>query len=123
MQAARSATRIRETGTIGPVHLDTNPGDRRIWAHFVTVARLVYVEYTAASIVSNCAQIRYVACARIIEISSSTLQAGHMKSKANGVRLEYGTQGEGQWVVMSHSLACTSAMWDEQVHALKGTYK
>ena len=35
-----------------------------------------------------------------------------MKIKANGVQLEYDTQGEGQWVVMSHSLACTGAMWD-----------
>ena len=46
-----------------------------------------------------------------------------MKIKANGVQLEYDTQGEGQWVVMSHSLACTSAMWDEQVQALKSKYK
>jgi 3-oxoadipate enol-lactonase len=46
-----------------------------------------------------------------------------MKIKANGVQLEYDTQGEGQWVVMSHSLACTGAMWDEQVQALKSKYK
>jgi 3-oxoadipate enol-lactonase len=46
-----------------------------------------------------------------------------MKIKANGVQLEYDTQGEGQWVVMSHSLACASAMWDEQALALKGKYK
>jgi len=46
-----------------------------------------------------------------------------MKIKANGVQLEYDTQGEGQWVVMSHSLACASAMWDEQAQALKGKYK
>jgi 3-oxoadipate enol-lactonase len=32
-------------------------------------------------------------------------------------------QGEGPWVVLSHSLACASAMWDEQAQALKGKYK
>jgi 3-oxoadipate enol-lactonase len=46
-----------------------------------------------------------------------------MKIKANGVQIEYDIQGQGPWVVMSHSLACASAMWDEQVDALKGKYK
>ena len=46
-----------------------------------------------------------------------------MKIKANGIQIEYDVQGEGPWVVMSHSLACASAMWDEQVQALKGKYK
>ena len=46
-----------------------------------------------------------------------------MKIKANGIQIEYDVQGEGPWVVMSHSLACASAMWDEQAQALKGKYK
>jgi 3-oxoadipate enol-lactonase len=46
-----------------------------------------------------------------------------MKIKANGVQIEYDIQGEGPWVVMSHSLACTSAMWDEQAQALKSKHK
>ena len=46
-----------------------------------------------------------------------------MKIKANGIQIEYDVQGEGPWVVMSHSLACASAMWDEQTQALKGRYK
>ena len=46
-----------------------------------------------------------------------------MKIKANGIQIEYDVQGEGPWVVMSHSLACASAMWDEQTQALKGKYK
>jgi 3-oxoadipate enol-lactonase len=46
-----------------------------------------------------------------------------MKIKANGIQIEYDIQGQGPWVVMSHSLACSSAMWDEQAQALKGKYK
>jgi 3-oxoadipate enol-lactonase len=46
-----------------------------------------------------------------------------MKIKANGIQIEYDVQGDGPWVVMSHSLACASAMWDEQARALKGKYK
>ena len=46
-----------------------------------------------------------------------------MKIKANGIQIEYDVQGEGPWVVMSHSLACAGAMWDEQAQALKGKYK
>ncbi len=46
-----------------------------------------------------------------------------MKIKANGIQIEYDIQGQGPWAVMSHSLACASAMWDEQVEALKGKYK
>jgi len=46
-----------------------------------------------------------------------------MKIKANGIQIEYDIQGQGPWVVLSHSLACASAMWDEQAAALKGRYK
>jgi 3-oxoadipate enol-lactonase len=46
-----------------------------------------------------------------------------MKVEGNGIRIEYDIQGEGPWVVMSHSLACTSAMWDDQVRTLSSRYK
>jgi 3-oxoadipate enol-lactonase len=46
-----------------------------------------------------------------------------MQIKANGIRINYQIEGSGPWVVMSHSLACTVSMWDEQVKALKGRYK
>src|SRR5512133_3324774 len=52
-----------------------------------------------------------------------TFSGAPMKIKSNGIQLEYDVQGEGPWVVMSHSLACASAMWDEQAQALKGKYK
>jgi len=46
-----------------------------------------------------------------------------MKAKTNGIELNYAVEGEGPWVVMSHSLACSLAMWDPQVEALKRRYK
>ena len=46
-----------------------------------------------------------------------------MKIKTNGVQISYEIVGNGPWVVMSHSLACTAAMWDGQVEALKSQYK
>jgi 3-oxoadipate enol-lactonase len=46
-----------------------------------------------------------------------------MKAKTNGIELNYSVQGEGPWVVMSHSLACDSGMWDGQVAALATRYK
>ena len=42
--------------------------DLAVWAHFIAVARLVYVKYMAAIAVSNCAQIDSVAHARSYEI-------------------------------------------------------
>jgi len=46
-----------------------------------------------------------------------------MKTKANGIQINYQIDGAGPWLVMSHSLACAVAMWDEQVEALKHRYK
>ena len=46
-----------------------------------------------------------------------------MKVKANGIQINYEIEGSGPWVVMSHSLACTISMWDEQAEALKSKYK
>ena len=46
-----------------------------------------------------------------------------MKAKSNGIEVNYTVQGEGPWVVMSHSLGCDVSMWDEQVRALQAKYK
>lgn len=46
-----------------------------------------------------------------------------MKATSNGIEINYTVQGEGPWVVMSHSLGCDVSMWDEQVRALKATFK
>ena len=45
-----------------------------------------------------------------------------MKTKANGIQINYQIDGAGPWLVMSHSLACAASMWDEQVEALKHRY-
>jgi 3-oxoadipate enol-lactonase len=46
-----------------------------------------------------------------------------MKVKANGIQVNYTVEGEGPWVVMSHSLACNLSMWDEQAAVLSKRYK
>jgi len=46
-----------------------------------------------------------------------------MKAKANGINLEYSVEGSGPWLVLSHSLACTSRMWDEQMPLLAKRFK
>ena len=46
-----------------------------------------------------------------------------IKIKTNGIALSCTVEGEGPWVVMSHSLACDSGMWDEQAGALAAHYK
>lgn len=46
-----------------------------------------------------------------------------MKLKTNGLQIQYSIEGEGPWVVMSHSLACHSGMWDEQAGLLAKRYK
>jgi 3-oxoadipate enol-lactonase len=46
-----------------------------------------------------------------------------MKLKANGIEINYTVEGDGPWVVMSHSLACNLSMWDEQAVALARNYK
>lgn len=46
-----------------------------------------------------------------------------MKTKVNGIEIHYEIEGEGPWVVMSHSLACDLTMWDPQVPALRTRYR
>jgi len=46
-----------------------------------------------------------------------------MKTAANGIQIHYQIEGEGPWVVLSHSLACSVAMWTPQVAALKSRYR
>ena len=46
-----------------------------------------------------------------------------MKTRANGIDIHYTTDGAGPWLVMSHSLACDSRMWDEQVAVLSKRFK
>jgi 3-oxoadipate enol-lactonase len=46
-----------------------------------------------------------------------------MKLKANGIQIHYTVEGEGPWLVMSHSLACNLSMWDEQAAVLAKRYK
>jgi 3-oxoadipate enol-lactonase len=48
-----------------------------------------------------------------------------MKVKANGININYQIDGAdgAPWIVFSNSLATTIAMWDEQAHALKNSYR
>jgi 3-oxoadipate enol-lactonase len=46
-----------------------------------------------------------------------------MKAKTNGIEINYTVEGQGPWVVMSHSLACDRSMWDEQAQHLKARYR
>jgi 3-oxoadipate enol-lactonase len=46
-----------------------------------------------------------------------------VKVRANGIDLHYTVEGGGPWLVMSHSLACDSAMWDEQAALLAKRFK
>jgi 3-oxoadipate enol-lactonase len=46
-----------------------------------------------------------------------------MKTRSNGIDIEYAIEGSGPWVVLSHSLACSLGMWDPQVEALAAHYK
>jgi pimeloyl-ACP methyl ester carboxylesterase len=46
-----------------------------------------------------------------------------MNLTANGIDINYEIEGEGPVVTFSHSLACSLAMWDEQVAALRGRYR
>ena len=46
-----------------------------------------------------------------------------MKIKSNGIELNYQMEGEGPWVVMSHSLACNLSMWEEQAAVLKPGFR
>ena len=46
-----------------------------------------------------------------------------MKAKTNGIDTSYTIEGEGPWLVFSHSLACNVAMWEPQVRAFAKRYK
>lgn len=46
-----------------------------------------------------------------------------MRIPVNGIELNYTIEGDGPWVVMSHSLACSLQMWDPQAEALAARYK
>lgn len=55
--------------------------------------------------------------------TSTDKAEGGMKIRTNGVELNYVAEGDGPWVVMSHSLACNVSMWDEQVALLKRSFR
>jgi 3-oxoadipate enol-lactonase len=47
-----------------------------------------------------------------------------MQAKANGITIDYAVDGEqGDWVVLSNSLATSLAMWDEQARELSRTFR
>ena len=46
-----------------------------------------------------------------------------MKTKTNGIEINYEIAGSGPWVTLSHSLACDLHMWDEQMDALTRKYR
>jgi 3-oxoadipate enol-lactonase len=46
-----------------------------------------------------------------------------MKARTNGIELSYTVEGNGPWLAMSHSLACNSHMWDEQMPLLTKRFK
>lgn len=46
-----------------------------------------------------------------------------MKVKANGIEINCEVEGEGPWLVFSHSLACHLGMWFEQAVALRDRYR
>lgn len=47
-----------------------------------------------------------------------------MHAVVNGVGIEYSIDGEeGPWLVLSHSLGCTRAMWNSQMVALTSKYR
>ena len=42
-----------------------------------------------------------------------------MQATINGLSTHYEISGEGPWITLSHSLACSSEMWKPQVELLK----
>ncbi len=46
-----------------------------------------------------------------------------MKIHTNGIETHYTVEGEGPWLVFSHSLACNVSMWAPQAARLKSRYK
>ncbi len=46
-----------------------------------------------------------------------------MKTRVNGIDINYSTEGEGPWITLSHSLACDISMWDPQIEMLKKSFR
>jgi 3-oxoadipate enol-lactonase len=48
-----------------------------------------------------------------------------MKANVNGTEINYELHGKegAPWLVLSHSLACSTRMWDEQIEAYKGRFR
>lgn len=46
-----------------------------------------------------------------------------MRVHTNGIEINCVVEGEGPWLVLSHSLACDLSMWDEQADHLRGRFK
>jgi len=48
-----------------------------------------------------------------------------MKAKVNGIEINYEVHGKegAPWLVLSHSLACSTRMWDPQIAAFKDKYR
>ena len=46
-----------------------------------------------------------------------------MNVRTNGIDTHYTVEGEGPWLVFSHSLACNVSMWAPQAARFKGRYK
>jgi 3-oxoadipate enol-lactonase len=46
-----------------------------------------------------------------------------MKKQTNGIETHYTTDGDGPWLVFSHSLACNVSMWAPQVAHFSRRYK
>ena len=46
-----------------------------------------------------------------------------MKTSTNGIETHYTVQGDGPWLVFSHSLACNVSMWEPQAQAFAKRYK
>jgi 3-oxoadipate enol-lactonase len=46
-----------------------------------------------------------------------------MHVRVNDIDIHYQIDGQGPWLVLSHSLACDLSMWDEQVDHFKANYR
>ena len=46
-----------------------------------------------------------------------------MRAQANGIGIHYEVEGQGPWLVMSHSLACDLHMWDAEAAALRDRFR
>jgi 3-oxoadipate enol-lactonase len=46
-----------------------------------------------------------------------------MKTRTNGIDINYIIEGAGPWLTMSHSLACNLHMWDDQMPVLTDKFK